>query len=603
MQHALAILALLTIGSFSFASAQTPKASPKPTASAKRCEPQLARLLVDQLASDSKSIPETDKRVNVLIKVADFLWVPDVESARSLFAEAFQVARDRFKEKGFEQTTEKGGMIRLQPDYRFLVIRAVARRDAKWARQLTEIVLKDKQDEAEEAKRKPFNEGREVSEILQIAMAMLDSDQAGAMAYLRRAMQYPLDQSWIYALHTGFEKKGAAFSDPLYLELLNNYANADPSRLMALSLYPFAAQRMIGLGKSNLSTSIPPGLTPNPGLQKQFLTIFIRRVISLSPEIAVKTSIENIPEAAYAYSGLNEIEPLIAAQFPELAEIFNQARANAISLMTDSSRDAVASSDRRNKETMRPFDEKIAALEEAEEKGKLTDYMIAGLIMGLRDDSQFEALEPWLDKIAEEIPRDQSKAYFYFTRSKLATKESRFEDARKYADRIEKIEHRAVLYFDIAQARMKDPSTKLDSLDSLNEVYKMALKAPDTVEKAQVFLGLAFVYEGIDHANALDSVANAARVAGKLTGPNLFTSNVTQQIIGKGYAMFASYNVPGFDVNRTFYELSKKDFQGALTQAEGFTDKHLRTLAVLAVVRDCEKDLKPQPKPKTKPAN
>lgn len=604
MKRALTIFAFFILGSLSLVNAQTPKASPKPAVNAKKCEPQVARLLVDGLASDSRSIPETDKRINVLVKVADFLWVPDVESARSLFAEAFQVARDRFKEKGFEQTSEKSGLTRLQPDYRFMVIRAVAKRDTKWARDLIEIVLKDKQEEAEDAKRKPFNEGREVSEILQIAMAMLDSDQAGAMAYLRRAMQYPLAQHWIYALHTSFEKKGAAFSDPLYQELINNYAGTEPSRMMSLSLYPFAAQRMIGIGKSNLSTSVPPGLTPNRVLQKQFLTTFIRRVNSLTPETANQLStMENIPESVYAFGGLNEIEPLIAGQFPELAEPFSQARATVAGLLTDASRDQTASSERRNNETMRPFDAKLKALEEAEEKGKLTDHMIAGLIMGLKEEEQFEALEPWLDKIAEETPRDQSKAYFYFSRSKLATRESRFEDARKYADRIEKIEHRAVLYFDIAEARMKDPSTKLDSLDSLNEVYKMAMKAPDTVEKAQVFLGLAFVYEGVDHANALDSVANAARVASKLNAPNLFTSGITQQIIGKGYAIFASYNVPGFDVNRTFYELSKQDFQGALTQAEGFSDKHLRTLAVLAVVKDCEKDLKPTPKPKTKPVN
>lgn len=605
MKRVSLIFALLLIGYLYIASAQSPKASPglRPQANPKKCEPQLARLLVDQLASDSKSIAETDKRINVLIKVADFLWVPDVESSRSLFAEAFQVARDRFKEKGFEQSTDKGGLIRLQPDHRFAVIRAVAKRDAKWARQLTEIVLKDKQEEAEDAKRKPFNEGREVSEILQIAMAMLDSDQAAAMAYLRRAMQYPLEQYWIYALHTGFEKKGAAFSDPLYLELLNNYANADPSRLLALSLYPFAAQRMIGIAKSNLSTSVPPGLTPNPNLQKQFLAVFLRRINSLSPEEASKFTMGSIPESAFAFGALNEIEPLIAGQFPELAEPFTQARASMMSLMTDGSRDAVASGERRNSETMRPFDQKIKALEEAEAKGKLTDYMIAGLIMSLNKEEQFETLEPWLEKITEETPRNQSFAYFYFARSKLAAKESRFDDARKYADKVEKIEHRAVLYFDIAEARMKDPSTKLDSLDSLNEVYKMAMKAPDTVEKAQVFLGLAFVYEGVDHANALDSVANAARTSGKLNAPNLFAGSISQQIIGKDYSIFTSYSVPGFDVNRTFYELSKRDFQGALTQAEGFTDKHLRTLAVLAVVRDCEKELKPQTKPKTKAAN
>ncbi len=53
------------------------------------------------------------------------------------------------------------------------------------------------------------------------------------------------------------------------------------------------------------------------------------------------------------------------------------------------------------------------------------------------------------------------------------------------------------------------------------------------------------------------------------------------------------YDVPGFDINKTFYNLSQKDFQGALLQADSFSDKYLRTLAVLAIVKDCRDANKP----------
>jgi len=47
--------------------------------------------------------------------------------------------------------------------------------------------------------------------------------------------------------------------------------------------------------------------------------------------------------------------------------------------------------------------------------------------------------------------------------------------------------------------------------------------------------------------------------------------------------------------------LSQKDFQGALNHSSSFSDKYLRTLAVLAAVKDCEKNEKPvKQKPKTK---
>ena len=77
----------------------------------------------------------------------------------------------------------------------------------------------------------------------------------------------------------------------------------------------------------------------------------------------------------------------------------------------------------------------------------------------------------WLDKIKEDITREGTTNYFHFQRSKLAAEEKRFEDARKYALKVPKLEHRAVLFFDIAEAKMKEPMTKLESLDTLLEVY------------------------------------------------------------------------------------------------------------------------------------
>jgi hypothetical protein len=114
-------------------------------------------------------------------------------------------------------------------------------------------------------------------------------------------------------------------------------------------------------------------------------------------------------------------------------------------------------------------------------------------------------------------------------------------------------------------------------------------------------LGLAFLYEKVDHFNAIDAVSAAIKTANKLENPNLFTSFMTQQIVLKDFASYIGYEVPGFDINRTFYEISQKDFQGAIAQAESFSDKYLRTLAVLASVKDCEKIETPvKPKAKNK---
>ena len=62
-----------------------------------------------------------------------------------------------------------------------------------------------------------------------------------------------------------------------------------------------------------------------------------------------------------------------------------------------------------------------------------------------------------------------------------------------------------------------------------------------------------------------------------------------------------SFSTPGYDLEKTFEELSKKDFEMSLANAKALDDKYFRTLAVIAVANNCAKNAKPAPKPKAIP--
>ena len=100
----------------------------------KQCNPSLARQLVEQQAIESKSIADTDKRIKVLIKVADFQWTTDQETARRYFTEAFQVAREKSREKEVKKSSGSPFLGLQKTNYPFEVIRAVIKRDAEWAK-------------------------------------------------------------------------------------------------------------------------------------------------------------------------------------------------------------------------------------------------------------------------------------------------------------------------------------------------------------------------------------------------------------------------------------------------------------------------------------
>src|SRR5690606_2027124 len=139
-----------------------------PTASDGVCLDEFAKFLVDQQVSESRSVAETEKRIRILTKSADFLWKFEETRAREYFGEAYKVATDRFREKGFERKEYGGGISAQLPDYRFEVIGAIARHDPKWAQKLSDELLKE--HEATSKDRSPLDRDREVASLLAIAL-------------------------------------------------------------------------------------------------------------------------------------------------------------------------------------------------------------------------------------------------------------------------------------------------------------------------------------------------------------------------------------------------------------------------------------------------
>lgn len=248
------------------------------------------------------------------------------------------------------------------------------------------------------------------------------------------------------------------------------------------------------------------------------------------------------------------------------------------------------------------FEERLEAIEKADGEGKLTDYMIVQLVTWReKTEEQFAIILPWLDKIKDETVRRETINYFWFLRAKLAIKEKRFDEAEKFALKVPETEHRALLMFDLADLHSKNAADVASLFDTLNRLSKLTRSTDNSVAKAQILLGLSNMYERVNHSVALDELGEAIRVVNNLKDPDIFSSHVMRQITGKGFGFFATFQTPGYNLETTFEELSKKDFELSLANAKALDDKYFRTLAVIAVAGNCAKNSKPVPKTKTKP--
>lgn len=560
------------------------------------CNAQFAQQLVQQPVIEGKSVTDPVKRIKVLLRSADFLWKFDEPTARSYFSEAWKIADDRFKELGFEsKQASDSKLTTILPDQRMEVVRAIAKKDAVWSKKLSEQMLTDFDKSA--ANRKDFDQTRELADLLALARESVETNPELSRYLFRRVMKYPLFNHWFFVFF-GIPLAQQAFTESLYQETLNNYRNESPRRLLMLSAYPFANERIFGIDKYSISMG-PPSSRPNPQLQRHFLDVFFSRIAryAASAEEMNQAPEKGYPaEPIYMVSALREMEPLVVQQLPDMLERLSIAKSQAAALLSAEMNKQMEEKDKAFSGEGFSFDERIADMEKSDGTGKLTDYMVLNLVRTAKSEEQFAQVPSWIEKVKDDKARIGLTNYFWFLRAKLAIKEKRWEDADKFTAKVPEAEHRAVLMFEMAELQSKNEGDLSSLFETLNRLSKVTRSAENSVSKAQVLLGLANMYEKVSHSVAIDELSEAIRVTNNLKDPDIFSTMVRREITGKDFSFFASFGTPGYDLEKTFVDLSKKDFEMSLTSARTLEDRYLRTLAVIAVASTCAKNTKPGPK-------
>jgi hypothetical protein len=214
--------------------------------------------------------------------------------------------------------------------------------------------------------------------------------------------------------------------------------------------------------------------------------------------------------------------------------------------------------------------------------------------------------ENWLIKLSEEKLRESATNYLWYKRAELAVREKRLTDAEEFAEKVSELEHRAIVQFRIAEAKLKQENLKESAAEVLETTVKAALKAPNGVERAQVLLGTAFWFEKYNQYRASDILGEAVKTINRIENPDLSASHIYRKIEAKDFGYYTSIETPGYNVEKSFTQVAKKDFNGALNEARSIDDKFIKTLAIIAVISDCaseeQKREQKKPAPKAKPS-
>src|SRR5205085_3819581 len=139
------------------------------------------------------------------------------------FKDAFELAVENEKES--ESKRPQSVLLRLQvPDQRYVVIHAVAKRDAKWARELTRQMLKGDNVDETSSTRSSLENLVTGERLLDSARKLISTDLTAALDLARTSLNYPAGSMLTRFLYELAEINQLA-ADQFYTQALEVYAD------------------------------------------------------------------------------------------------------------------------------------------------------------------------------------------------------------------------------------------------------------------------------------------------------------------------------------------------------------------------------------------
>jgi hypothetical protein len=568
--------------------------------------------MIKQQIDLTKTFKNSIQRIAVLIRAADLLWPYEPDRARKVFTEAFELAKDNQKEN--EQKAPRVVALRMQvPDQRYVVIRAVAKRDSAWAKELMQQMLKaDTGDDETPVTKDAFNDLLTAERLLDSANRLIATDINAAIDFARASLNYPASAMLTRFIY-GLAEVNQPAADQFYAQSLAVYRDRPIREFLYLQAYPFAWRET-----SNTPTFesyvVPANFAPNPSLQRQFVQVLLRRV-----EQALATPLDqgdtyrdpsgtSLPGTVRLLQGLIQLEPQVRGSLPDLVSPLTAAREKIlVSLSADTQKLLMEPGREVSTPAETTFDEQIEAAQKTADVNQRDELITVAVLSATSDTQTLASVIQAIDKLSDSNLRQRLMEWLYFRRATVAIKDKQFEEAEKLASQVEGDEQRAYLHTEIAKKLLNQNELQTRGREVLDEAITEAKKAGMTIFAARTLLTASSLYAKIDVNRAISLLTDAINCINHIEAPDFFTDNQTQvKMIPKrgtpGQYPLRFY-MPGLDPESAFREMAKLDFDTALSQSSALTDKLQRAMSTLALAGPClqqaPQQLKAKPKKST----
>jgi hypothetical protein len=341
--------------------------------------------MIKQQADLTKTFNDPIRRIIVLTRAAELLWPYEQDKARAVFTEAFDLAGETEKEN--ERKGSRSLLLRLQvPDQRFVVIRAVARRDSAWAKDLTGQILKALNDGENPSSRSSFENSVIAARLLDSATRMIATDINTAFDLARASFNYPAG-SWLTRFLYSLAEVNQQAADQFYAQALGVYGDRPMREFLYLQAYPFA-WRETRITPVFSFYEVPPKFVTNQSLQRRFVQVLLRRAQQavegpVDEGDAYRNPVGNLlPGKVHLLVGLTLLEPQVKSALPDLLPPLTEWREKIlVSLPVETQKLLLQPGREISARTDQTFDEQVESAQKVSDVHE-RDGLIATAVMG-----------------------------------------------------------------------------------------------------------------------------------------------------------------------------------------------------------------------------
>ena len=563
------------------------------------CNRENALDLIKQQAALTKTFNETSRRVTVLVRAADLLWPYEPDKARAFFSEVFEVAIEDYKLYGRKGTNTL--LIRLQHvDQRYVVLRAIARRDPAWAKQLTRQMLKSENDERPKSSRDSLENNLSAARLLDSAKQLIPTDINAALEFARASLNYPASSGLTHFLYKLAEMDQQA-ADRFYAQALTTYGDKPMREFLYLQAYPFALPRTLNTPIFSFHTA-PAKFVMNEALQRQFVQAVLARAQQALETQADNTDVyqnaygDRLPGTVHLLHTLINLEYPVSSALPDLLPALTQAREKIRVSLSVETQDLMAQRGRQTSpEPELSFQEEVELALKMPDVNERDDHIANAVLKNATTKESLASLVQAIEKLSDSNLRAHFLEWVYFQRSLAALKAKELDEAEELAGKVEGLDPRAFLHLELAKALLKETETQTHGQQHLDQAIHEAKKARKTVYAARVLLSGSYLYSKIDLNQSISLMTDAINVINRIENP-LFVGDdqsleKTPQRKTKGGQYGGEYSLrfymPGMDPESAIRELAKLDFDTAYAQSSTLGDKFQRALSTLSLAEVC----------------